>query len=399
MYPSFSNFESLKFIVSNRVTHELVTRVVAIFLREILDFDKPIKFDITNEACYEDYTRVVDSDKIHEMFHMLRVMGDRQGPTIDMEMWRTSDSRKVYFSNEANSLSSYDVFRHGLYVPDVLVQNRKINVSFTNLISNVNSKFFDGSYEGTKDDFNLDKETYLSKLKSHTENITVLSNHIIKGIYEPNRCKSASEPCAIVLTSHYIDCSYFIRIAEALELKVKIYFLGDDLKRIVKYFTEFNFQKRPKQFFFVLHWTPSEIIDGMTKFRTIDLPKCEILKNLNENISCKFDPNTVSIAYNDNLKTSDPDFESLLKRIHFKSVRRLIEMYDEKFLSKFDPNKGNTQIPDDLISASERREAVEEGYNQIACEYLKSEPEYFNITGDFSWLEYKDEIFITVAGM
>lgn len=315
-------------------------------------------------------------------------------PMIDLEVWRTADNRDsdVHKVNEANSLSINDVFRFGLFVPENLVQNRKI--SFENFVAS--GEFHDGSYELSKDIFDLSREIYLINLSRYTENITF--GEVKNGIYDPHRCDSSAEPCAIILTSHYFDTSFFIRVADALKLKVKIYFLGDDLKRKIKDFSDLINTNRSKKIFLVLHWTPSEIIDGNVRYTSIDLPKCEVLKSINENLSCKFDANIVSICYNYELKKASPEFELLLYKVRFKSIKKLIEMYDERYLTKIDQHKSNYNIPDELASPEEKRKAIEEIYNEIACEYLMNEPDYYDINSD-SWLNEISDITIYVGGM
>lgn len=260
-------------------------------MREILDFDKPIELDTYDEGKWEKVAGLPE-DKYHE-YSVINDLSTSSSSMIDMEVWRTADNRESNINNayEANSLSANDVFRFGLYVPEVLVQNRKI--SFRNFIAD--GDFRDGSYEATKDVFDLSGEIFMTNLARYTENIT--EGDVKNGIYDPHPCGSSSEPCAIILTSHFFDTIFFTRVVDALNMKVKIYFLGDNLKRKIKDFSDAITNNRSKKIFLVLHWSPSEIIDGNVRYSSIELPKCEVLKSLNSSISCKFDANTVSIFF------------------------------------------------------------------------------------------------------
>lgn len=357
----------------------------------MLDFDKPIELDTYEEDRWK-FIRNLPEDKYQE-YYVMDDLSKTSSAMIDLEVWRTADNRESNINNvyEANSLSTNDVFRFGLYVPEVLVQNRKI--TFKNFIAD--GDFRDGSYEASKEIFDLSREIYMTKLARYTENIT--SGDVKSGIYDPHRCDSVAEPCAIILTSHFFDTIFFTRVVDALNMKVKIYFLGDNLKRKIKDFSDAITNNRSKKIFLVLHWTPSEItVDGSVQYTSIDLPKCEVLKNLNSSISCKFDANTVSIFFNDELKKSSPAFESLLYNVRFKSLKKLIEMYDERYLPKIDSKK--KVIPSEIILPKEKGQTIDDIYNEIACKYLQNETEYYDPHGN-SWLSDDNDITIYVGGM
>lgn len=97
-FPSFSNIKSLKFIVSHRITHELTTRAFAMFLRELMDFDKPIYFDTYGKdhwktAIYET-SKSYSDDKTIDLYNFFELMEERvEEPAINLGVWQTGEHR------------------------------------------------------------------------------------------------------------------------------------------------------------------------------------------------------------------------------------------------------------------------------------------------------------------
>ncbi len=215
------------------------------------------------------------------------------------------------------------------------------------------------------------------------------------GVYQPPQCRSTSEPCGIVFTSHYIDNYFFIRIIEALNLKMEIYFMGDKLKKTIYNLSKIIERNNIKKSFLVLHWTPSEIIDGRDKFSFVEMPPCEVYKDINNEISCKMDSNIVSVLFTNDFSS---DFSSILQNLKFKSLKVLMRMYDEKFLKDIDVL---LTIKSDKYSHLEHNETdLENIYNEIACKYMQLEKDYYSdTTKDFHWFEDPNEFEIKIGGM
>lgn len=222
--------------------------------------------------------------------------------SINLEVWRTSDHQVMFPISviEGNSLVEQDIARFGLFIPKELEPNVKF--SYNNFVTT------DGSYKRTELHFRLTEEAqFLEKLKR--ENINLPSKNINNGLYVPDQCKSYSEPCATVLTSHYDDMKFFIRHVEILKLKMKVHFLGDNLKTSIKQLSNVITSGKKKnnqtQYFLVLHWTPSEIIDGIYQFDDVGMPKCELYKT--PKTSCKYEANSIATFFNDIIpKKSEP---------------------------------------------------------------------------------------------
>lgn len=369
------------------------------FLKEIMDFDKPIIFDTYEKdhwttALYLN-KKYYDDDKTIDLYNFYELMDEE--PAINLGVWQTGEHRDFLheYIQEGNSISS-DVFRHGLYVPEHLMQNINERISYKNFIAN------EGSYKKTIKTFNLKNEEHLkafleSTLPISLENINHLN--VTNGIYSPTQCKSTTEPCGIVLTSHYIDNYFFIRIIEALKLKLEIYFMGDKLKKTIYNLSKIIERNNIKRNFLVLHWTPSEIIDGKQKFSAIELPPCELYRGLNPNISCKFDANTVTVMYSKQILEDSPFLAEILNKIRFKTLKPLIQKYDEKFLKdKIDVLLTiNSEKYSHLGAHNETN--LETIYNQIACEYMQKEYYYLDENEDDRWFTFPDEMTILIGGM
>lgn len=401
-FPSFSNIESLKFIISHRITHELTTRAVAIFLREIMDFDKPIEFEIYDSNHWETFLISENGnyveDKAIDVVYFYELMSQKEkGSVVNLGVWQTAENRDFIHGSihEGNSISS-DIFRHGLYVPDKLTQNIE-RISYKNFVNT------DGSYKKTIKTFSLRNEDHLKAFFYSTLPLSVEKvNHmnVKNGIYRPTQCNSTTEPCGIVLTSHYIDNYFFIRIIEALKLKMEVYFMGDKLKRTIYNLSKIIERNNMKKSFLVLHWTPSEVIDGKDNFTLVEMPPCQLYRDKNPHIGCKLDMNTVSVIYQDDIVESSPFLDKILKNIRFKSLKDLIEIYDERYLQDIDVQ---LTIRSDQYShiGAHNETRLENIYNEIACKYMQKETEYYDTsnTAAYNWFENPDEFTIAIGGM
>lgn len=259
----------------------------------------------------------------------------------------------------------------------------------------------EGIYKKTVNTFDLKNEEHLkafiSTLPLNAEKIDHIK--VKNGIYSPIQCKSTSEPCAIVLTSHYIDNYFFIRIIETLKLKMELYFMGDKLKRTIYNLSKTIELNKIKKNFLVLHWTPSEIIDGKMKFSNVEIPPCESLRELSQNISCKFDANTVTVMFSKQIFKDSPFLAEILSKVRFKTLMPLIQKYDEIFLrDKIDVFLDMKSGKLSHLGAHNQTD-LEKIYNNIACEYMQKEIYYRGDDETERWFSYSDEMEIIIGGM
>lgn len=152
--------------------------------------------------------------------------------------------------------------------------------------------------------------------------------------------------------------------------------------------TRKNFNKK----FLVLHWTPSEIVSGSTKYLPVAMPSCELYK-IDSTNSCRYDIIPVSIRYNDPVRNSD-ELMQLIRMMHFQSLKPLIDLYealmpiDEKvFLNR-------------MVKEEEATESVEDYYNKIACKWLQENKNVYTVGHKESWIRKSNEPReISIGGM
>lgn len=168
---------------------------------------------------------------------------------------------------------------------------------------------------------------------------------------------------------------------------MNVYFLGKKLPEAIRQLNVFNDMKsqarKPVIKYLVLHWMPSEIINGTMKnngskikFQPIEMPKCELYKTNDFTTRCQYDIMSVSIFYNKLVKDSD-DLLDITRRIHFTSLVPIFDIYsnriNELYLSQKLAN----------LSASED---IEDYYNQIACQWLQENEDVYTVGSQNSWL-------------
>lgn len=168
------NLNSLELHVTHRVTHQLVTRIFAIFLKEILGY-KNITFDSSLDLLQS----ISNNEQSIEYapLHRLRVS---QSAAINLDVWVTPDSHVTFPDNviQGGSLS-YDLARYGLFIQESF--GSRI-YSYTDFISS------SSSYHETVKEFKMD-DGMVRVLKSLVETADNFT-----GIYEPQQCTSATEP-------------------------------------------------------------------------------------------------------------------------------------------------------------------------------------------------------------
>lgn len=199
--------------------------------------------------------------------------------------------------------------------------------------------------------------------------------------------------CATVLTSYYEDMRFFIDHIEKFKLRMCLYFLGDNLRKVINKLESADNRSRSKaNKFMVLHWNNSEIID--TTYEAISMPPCELYYDyVNKTNVCRYEITPVSIFYNKivmgDKKLPDTLFHTLGK-LHIESVNSIFEIYNKQgFADKIDG-----------LTALDRAnpKTKEDYYNEVACQWLNEHQEVYQTKENSrSWIHsegsYK-EIYI-----
>lgn len=160
--------------MSHRVTHQLVSRVFAIFLKEIYEFDY---IDINNEL--DNITAKMPYEKAAEYAALIE-LNRRLEPAINLEVWVTPDSHVIFPDSviQGGSLSD-DFTRYGLFIPESFSSR---TYSYSDFIAS--SSIYNEMIKEFKID--NDSEAVLKKSVVRTDNFT--------GIFTPSQCYSETEP-------------------------------------------------------------------------------------------------------------------------------------------------------------------------------------------------------------
>ncbi|KAG5675764.1 hypothetical protein PVAND_005641 [Polypedilum vanderplanki] len=392
-FPSMSNIKTINLKVTHHVTHQIITRIFAIFLRKIMKYENELfiqQYNLPSEwERSENWTeKIVEYSNINTL-HM-----DEQSITLalNLEVWRTADHQVMFPESiiEGNSLSEEDIARYGLYIPTKLI-NRQSKEKF---------HFDMFSPESSSYDLNIVNQfSAEAKINGFLErvvkdDITSKQYEVIKGIYKPKHCYSQSEKCALVLTSYYTDTNFFLRHIEKFRLKMIVYFVGDLLKETIQNLSKLILVEKLSKKFLVLHWTPSEIIDGSIEFDEIIMPKCEDYKN--ENTSCKFEANSMAIFFNKVL--ADSNLLEIVQNVKFKSLKTIIkDYYEPRYNQKLKNIYRIKAIESDIFKITEYEKEIEEEYNKIACSWLKNNTYVY--IGDQKWFNFVEAIKVELGAI
>ena len=367
------------------MVHQLVSRIFAIFLKEIYHFDN---IYIDSGMDYSSMERLNENNLAYAP--VMEVVNDQNmNPAVNLVApippnFHVAYSPRVF---QGGSLS-HDLFRYGLFVLNTTLPKK---YSYEDFMKN-NSRYY-----------NIIKDFKFSQNEIERYVLPSLdTSHGNKGFFIPQQCISDSEPCAIVLTSFYNDTKFFIDHIDEFKFKLKVYFLGDRLNKVISNINDHNIKmirtslKQPLQHFLVLHWTPSEITDNPTlNFANVEMPRCETY--LNENRTCRYEIVPVKTVINDLAKKSSV-FSELMNNFHFSSVKPLLNIYF-KFLPEIEQIRLNQEV-EMFNGLQNENETIENIYNKIACLWLQDNPEAYSTHGIERWINVlESEIEISIGGL
>lgn len=174
-FPTIS-LSSLELQVSHRVTHQLVTRVFAIFLKEIFDYE-PISLN----KYLEHYPTERLTEKQIEYAAVIELSRQNE-PAMNLEVWVTPDPHVIFPGTVIQGGStSDDLSRFGLFVRESSATRDYIYSDFTS--SNPR-------YHEIVSEFKINNEMEKILLKN------VEKTASFNGVYRPRRCNSTTEPYA-----------------------------------------------------------------------------------------------------------------------------------------------------------------------------------------------------------
>lgn len=179
--------------------------------------------------------------------------------------------------------------------------------------------------------------------------------------YEPDYCKKAH--CVTLLSSHPEDTIFAREHIEEMKLYARILWLGDNLQRVThELFQSFRNDLNQKSFI-VLHWTPSEIVDGDIEYDLITMPRCEQFKTeKSQNTMCKYELTPILKYCSAQSKRLIP-VHSILGQFSFTRdyEKQIMQMYN---------NATEVQAQGQMLRSKEKI------YDSIACQCLKTHKIY-----------------------
>lgn len=130
-------------------------------------------------------------------------------------------------------------------------------------------------------------------------------------MYTPEQCKS--QTCAILLAPKFEVSSFLIDQIQEMKLLVKVLWLGDNLKRVVKELSDLNSLERTTQSIVFFNWFPSDIVIDQKKFISVVFTNNEIMNfTRDENVGYKYEMHRlVKLAWSKIEKNAQPLYESL----------------------------------------------------------------------------------------
>lgn len=293
-------------------------------------------------------------------------------------MWVLADYHVIPGELEENGVVT-ESGRHGFYFPEELLTNQFKNKRFFpyTIFQNNPTENFDVFFNK----FVFDDEIH-NYIMQYTENCGTPECPL----FVPDHCKKAA--CAGLLTSDFESMNYVIEHVKEFELKLKVYFLGHNLKRVLVELKNI-YSTKPKYVrngsnFLVLHFTPSEIISGqrLGKFFPITMPRCEEIQTKNIT-GCKYEL-TPLMKLSCNLFSIHTDYghQALLRFSFFENqTKQLIEHYENYEDQINDLKTQQSQIlsndPNVNFVLLDYRKNISNIYNRIACEWLKDNKEVY----------------------
>lgn len=264
-----------------------------------------------------------------------------------------------------------DIARFGLYIPKSLISDETKDKRKTYPYTMFQTE--DKDYHRIIDQYTINN-TLISYLLQHSGKHCINSTACeVSGYFKPRHCISNTEPCVTVLSSHFPDTSFIIDHINELKLKFNVYWMGDDLRETIKYLLKRS--STPKKKFLVLHWTPSEIIDGsIDEFVPIIMPSCEQYQHVST--GCKYEMTPILKFYATQFGSNAHALKSLGK-FKFESLKPLITLFEKRFNALSDSSD------------------IEDIYNNVSCSWLKSnEEKYQKWIPDADKVEEKRKVYI-----
>ncbi|XP_061510796.1 uncharacterized protein LOC4578387 [Anopheles gambiae] len=366
-FASSNQNDSISLQVSRRYTHQIVSRVYAILLREVLGYGNVKMVE------YSDELPILEKERIrmfHTLEHLTSYGGEWPDPTIDLEVWLLSDYHYIPGEiREAGAIANPG--RFGLFLPKALIRkedNFPKPLIYTLFQEDSNNHRY---YDFIKK-FDI-SQPVLESIYRYAER-KCDNDCDDYGMFVPTQCAQGVK-CALVLAPHYEDTRFLVQHITEMNFQLKVIWLGDRLKLgIRQLMNTYGGDRKNGKKFLVFHWTPSEVINTRTmEYVPITMPRCEDMIASNDT-GCKYEMTPLLKYYGKKFREADYAFNSLILT-HFEeqSMQQIFDLYDAH----------EPEIMRVREEGDPDQTRVAEIYNQIACEWMRAQ--------ESTWMRWKPE--------
>ncbi|XP_053677809.1 uncharacterized protein LOC128727882 [Anopheles nili] len=357
-FASRNQNDSISIQVTRRYTHQIASRVYAIFLREIMGYRnvKLVEYRDTLPAYEKERFRL-----FYALEHLVSSEGRWPDPTVDLEVWQLSDYHIIPPEiQEAGAIMNPG--RFGLFLAKSLIRKEDAFpklLLYTMFQENVN----DPQYYDLIKKFDI-SEAILATIYQYAERMCADDCNEY-GMFIPPQC-TEERKCALVLAPHYEYTHFLVKHIMEMEFQLKVLWMGDKLKMGIQHMMNvYGGDRKNSKKFLVFHWTPSEVINSRTiEYVPVMMPRCEEMIASNDT-GCKYEMTPLLKYYAKHI--SKTDFLQTFLNVYFEEsdVLAMIDLYD----------KYEAQIlaARDETNPEYTRFGVSKYYDKIACEWTRAQ--------------------------
>ncbi|KRT86135.1 protein kinase [Oryctes borbonicus] len=338
---------------SNRPTHQIISYIFKIFVQEMLGYPNVNVIDIVDDFDVDSIvTRL--SGPVSEN-HRKSIPKS----VINLEVWIPPHKDMVDLLR-STTVKEYGILRppstFGWFIPKSLTRHiTEIDRMWHHEYGSIpwtmfNNRDFISAFVITNQTLrqdierlsmvNSDKKIYYCNDKEYCKN----------GYYTPETC--LTQDCALLLAPYFNGTEYVIDQIDRENLKVKVLWLGDNLKTAMNMINATYLANSVNKSFVVLSWSPSEIIYPEDNYINIDFRQCDPTDvNISHplvdvNDMCPYEMWKIEKLMWNKLEDQAPVVYDTMTKIHFNRTdyQNLLDIY-YKFYGK--------------------------SYEQMACEWLR----------------------------
>ncbi|ETN62085.1 venus kinase receptor [Anopheles darlingi] len=353
--------DSIAIQVSRRFTHQMVSRIYAIFLREVLGYQNVKLVEFPEAARLPD----AETERIRQFLlldHLSNVGDGWPDPTIDLEVWLLSDYNMIPTGiQEAGAITHPG--RYGLFIPKSLVRKEEAYpkvLPYTLFQHDPNNP----RYQDFIKKYDISESMFESIVRYAERACGRDCNE--QGMFVPEQCTVEGRKCGLVLAPHYEDTHFLVKHIVEMQFQLKVLWTGAKLQLAIRQLmAAYGGERKVGKKFLVFYWTPSEVINSRQReYLQVTMPRCEEMAVSNDT-GCKYELTPRLKYYARNFASANHALNSFIQ-LHFDEydMEHLFDLYD---------------LYEDRILAAQDEQNLEyskqsliENYNAIACDWMKS---------------------------